>query len=118
MKELITSLVVCAMSTSAIAQSGQITICRISRIIGSADNKTVRIPSGSSFTNAGPTSEFVITTTEDVDLPPKPRCATVAAEVTENQGGVVISPKTAKGMTSQFSLPGVSLEAKAAKDFK
>lgn len=97
--------------------SGKIRICRHPGLTEMLDKQSIPIPAGSSFTTSGPTSEFVVTTTDAVKLGPKPGCAVASAEITENQGHLRVTKKSGR-LEAQFVIAGAELEAVVVEDFK
>lgn len=99
------------------AESGKIKICRHPGLTEMLDRQSIPIPAGSSFTTSGPTSEFVVTTTQDVTVGQKPGCAVAPAEITENQGHLRVTKKSGR-LVAQFAITGASIEAVVVEDFK
>ncbi|WP_145997171.1 hypothetical protein [Ralstonia mannitolilytica] len=104
-------------TSGAFAETGRLKICRHPGFIEELDRKNVLVPAGSSFTTPGPTVDFVITTTQEAKLGPKPSCATTTATVSENFG---TPAKVARGrkLVPQFAIGGASLEATVMDDFR
>lgn len=97
--------------------AGKIKICRHLGLTEMMDKQNIPIPSGASFTNSGPTSEFVVTTTENVRLGPKPGCAIARAAITENLDNRRVTKKSGR-LEAQFVIAGADLEAVVIEDFK
>jgi|GEM_PF-6859147 len=89
----------------------EIKVCRRPGLYEMMDHKSVVIPKGVRFVNAGDSVRVAVTTTKRAVLGPKPECAKVAAKVTtgKHPTGVLVAA---------FSTPGATLQATVAGGFQ
>jgi hypothetical protein len=116
MRQFLLVAVLSAMSVNALAETGKIRICRHPGLTEIGDKKTIPLPTGSQFTTSGPTNEFVVSTTADATLGPKPACVTVPAELKDNFQSQKVTRRAGR-LVAQFAA-GSTLEATVIQDFK
>ena len=96
---------------------GVIRICRYPpRAIGVSDRKHIPIPADSTFVSADDPKTgdqlkpfFIVRTTRDVVLPPKPGCVTAPVEFEQNPEHYTVTTRYPQPLQAQFNVVGTSL---------
>lgn len=106
------------------APTGKILICRTPHVVALRDRDAVTIPKGAGFTNGYRDDSgdelkpfFNIHTTQDVVLPPKPKCVVAPAVLDVNPEGFALTTKY-PNLPSQLNIPGLDVKTRVIEDFR